>query len=84
MNSNRKSLLLLLAIPILGLIGYGAWKNSTHMSAHGAARKIVFYQDSMHPWIKSEQPGKCTICAMDLTPIYEGQRDSRWARTWWR
>jgi membrane fusion protein, copper/silver efflux system len=27
----------------------------------------------MHPWIKSYQPGKCTICGMDLTPIYEGQ-----------
>jgi membrane fusion protein, copper/silver efflux system len=31
------------------------------------------YQDSMHPWIKSDHPGKCTICEMDLTPIYEGQ-----------
>ena len=26
----------------------------------------------MHPWIKSDRPGKCTVCAMDLTPIYEG------------
>jgi Cu(I)/Ag(I) efflux system membrane fusion protein len=28
----------------------------------------------MHPWIKSDKPGKCTICAMDLTPIYEGDK----------
>jgi len=24
------------------------------------------YQCPMHPWIKSDQPGKCTICGMDL------------------
>src|SRR4051812_14688219 len=24
------------------------------------------FQCSMHPWIKSEQPGKCTICGMAL------------------
>ena len=28
----------------------------------------------MHPWIKSDQPGKCTVCAMDLTPIYQGEQ----------
>ena len=27
----------------------------------------------MHPWIKSDQPGKCTVCGMELTPILEGQ-----------
>jgi Cu(I)/Ag(I) efflux system membrane fusion protein len=35
-------------------------------------RKIAFYQSPMHPWIKSDRPGKCTICGMDLVPIYEG------------
>ena len=34
----------------------------------------MFYQDSMHPWVKSDHPGKCTICNMDLTPIYEGEK----------
>ena len=28
----------------------------------------------MHPWIKSDKPGKCTICGMDLTPVYEGEK----------
>ncbi|RYD38156.1 MAG: efflux RND transporter periplasmic adaptor subunit [Verrucomicrobiaceae bacterium] len=36
-------------------------------------RQIVYYQSAMHPWIKSDKPGKCTICGMDLTPVYEGQ-----------
>jgi Cu(I)/Ag(I) efflux system membrane fusion protein len=26
----------------------------------------------MHPWIKSDKPGRCTICGMDLAPVYEG------------
>jgi multidrug efflux pump subunit AcrA (membrane-fusion protein) len=26
----------------------------------------------MHPWIKSDKPGKCPICGMDLVPVYEG------------
>ncbi len=26
----------------------------------------------MHPWVKSEQPGQCTVCGMALVPVYEG------------
>ena len=45
---------------------------STHEPA-SAARKIKFYQSPMHPWIKSDKPGKCTICGMTLVPVYEGE-----------
>lgn len=41
-------------------------------SPAGPARKIAFYQSPMHPWIKSDKPGKCTICGMNLVPVYEG------------
>ena len=37
------------------------------------ARKVLYYQSAMHPWIKSDKPGRCTICGMELTPVYEGQ-----------
>src|SRR5687767_5449641 len=37
-------------------------------------RKVLFYQSSMHPWIKSDKPGNCTICGMKLTPVYEGEQ----------
>ena len=37
-----------------------------------AGQKILYYQSSMHPWIKSDKPGKCPICGMDLVPVYEG------------
>lgn len=33
-----------------------------------------FYQSPMHPWIKSDKPGKCTICGMDLAPVYDGEK----------
>ena len=36
-------------------------------------RKVAFYQSPMHPWIKSDEPGNCTICGMKLTPVFEGE-----------
>lgn len=54
--------------------GVGVWWSSGHRSSPNPARKIVAYQDSMHPWVKSDHPGKCTICSMELTPLYEGDR----------
>lgn len=43
-------------------------------SAAPSTRRVAFYQSPMHPWIKSDKPGKCTICGMDLVPVYEGQK----------
>ena len=43
-------------------------------SAAPAERKPLFYQSAMHPWIKSEKPGRCTICGMELTPVYPGEK----------
>ena len=37
------------------------------------ARRILYYQSPMHPWIRSERPGKCTVCGMDLVPVREGE-----------
>lgn len=36
-------------------------------------RTVKFYQSPMHPWITSDHPGQCTICGMDLVPVYEGE-----------
>ncbi len=70
----------LLLAGIAGVIGYQI--ASTRHPAVAAvssgtptpgARKIKFYQSPMHPWIKSDQPGKCTLCGMTLAPVYEGE-----------
>lgn len=37
-------------------------------------RKVLYYQSAMHPWVKSDKPGRCTICGMELTPVYEGEK----------
>lgn len=34
-------------------------------------RTPKFYQSPMHPWITSDKPGNCTICGMQLVPVYE-------------
>jgi Cu(I)/Ag(I) efflux system membrane fusion protein len=47
--------------------------SNTNTSRQGA-RKILYYQSAMHPWIKSNKPGRCTICGMELVPVYEGEK----------
>ena len=73
MKHTHQLLLLLLPVFAVGGGSYTFWKRSCDPPTQAAVRKVLFYQDSMHPWIKSDRPGKCTICAMDLTPIHEGQ-----------
>jgi Cu(I)/Ag(I) efflux system membrane fusion protein len=46
----------------------------TSTNAETGERKPAFYQSAMHPWIKSDKPGRCTICGMELTPVYEGEK----------
>jgi membrane fusion protein, copper/silver efflux system len=63
------------------LAATGTWfalkKNgSTSTSTATGERKILYYQSAMHPWIKSDKPGRCTICGMELTPVYEGGKGS--------
>jgi len=47
---------------------------TTAAMSSGGERKILYYQSAMHPWVKSDKPGRCTICGMELTPVYEGQK----------
>ncbi len=74
-----KAKVLLLVLFVAALAGTGGWFAARHAQPHAAAakasgRKILFYQSSMHPWIKSDKPGKCTICGMDLVPVFEGDK----------
>ena len=79
---NAKLPLAFLAIAVLA--AGGGWFAANHFGgAHNHApaaksdptgRKVLYYQSSMHPWVKADKPGKCTVCGMDLVPIYEGQK----------
>ena len=58
-----------------GWLAARQWGGSAHPPAPAAsARKILHYQSAMHPWIMSDQPGRCTICGMELSPVYEGDK----------
>lgn len=71
------------------LAAAGTWSLATHRAASetqargdaAAARKVLFYQSTMHPWVKSDRPGKCTVCGMELVPVYEGSQGAGPAST---
>lgn len=69
-----KSLFLLIAV----LAAAGGWFAAKHWpekkAAASDAREILTYQSPMHPWIKSDQPGRCTICGMNLVAVYKGEK----------
>ena len=74
MRRADKIALWLVILPIALLGSRYVWlRTHSNAAVRGGARSIAYYQDSMHPWIKSESPGKCTICEMALTPVYEGE-----------
>jgi Cu(I)/Ag(I) efflux system membrane fusion protein len=69
----------LIIVIVAALAGAAGWYAGHRSLSHshapsGNGRKVLFYQSSMHPWIKSDKPGKCTICGMDLVPVYEGEK----------
>ncbi len=67
--------LLISAALVAGWFLRDKFGGSTGMSAATSGeRKVLFYQSAMHPWVKSDKPGRCTICGMELTPVYEGDK----------
>ena len=67
-----KKLLMVLLIVLAGIVGWFVGRGPTNGDTSDGTRKVLFYQSAMHPWIKSDKPGNCTICGMTLTPVYEG------------
>ena len=72
---------LVTAIVISAAAGWfvGALSHRGHEAAE--TRKVVYYQSPMHPWVKSDKPGECTVCGMDLVPVYEGGKNFDCAST---
>ena len=59
-------------VPLVALFLLAGCGKSDSTAAK-SERKVLYYQSAMHPWIKSDKPGRCTICGMELTPVYEGE-----------
>ena len=45
---------------------------ASEAGSHPAERKVLYWQDPMHPQYRSDKPGKAPDCGMDLVPVYEG------------
>lgn len=72
-----KTFLTVLITAILAIAGTWLFKgrsSSNPTASEAGERKPIFYQSAMHPWIKSDKPGRCTICGMELTPVYAGDK----------
>lgn len=69
-----KTLLTILLTTAIAVTGSWIFFKSQPPSTTTAERKPLYYQSAMHPWIKSDKPGTCTICGMELTPIYPGEK----------
>jgi membrane fusion protein, copper/silver efflux system len=54
-----------------GFVG-GIWyaHHSAALSAGPAERKVLYWEDPMHPWYKSDKPGVAPDCGMKLVPVY--------------
>ena len=59
-----------MALGVLGLIGL-IWIGSSLSDTNGSSGTgVLYYRSPMHPWVTSERPGQCTVCGMDLVPVY--------------
>lgn len=66
--------LVLAAIGVTAYFVYTRWMYITDpkiVQAEKSDAEIDYYHCGMHPQITSDKPGKCPICAMDLTPVYK-------------
>jgi len=64
----KRILLLGILVALSLIIGWTAGRQREQLPAK-AAQSPSEYQCPMHPWIKSDHSGKCTICGMDLVQV---------------
>ena len=81
-----KSFLTILTVALLAAAGgwwFGPQRGTSAAvgASNSGEKKILFYQSPMHPWVKSDKPGNCTVCGMKLVPVYEGGQSHDGAMT---
>ncbi len=64
------SLILLISVFALG-VWYGS--QTRRPSTGPGERKVLYWQDPMHPAYKSDKPGIAPDCGMQLEPVYAGE-----------
>lgn len=62
-----------LVIVLAAALGYSQWrKPAAQTTSATAPKKVLYYVDPMHPWYRSDKPGKAPDCGMDLVAVHEG------------
>jgi Cu(I)/Ag(I) efflux system membrane fusion protein len=70
-----KKLFVLILVAAVGALGwYFGRREHVSQTIESKGREVAYYQSPMHPWIKSDKPGNCTICGMKLMPVYQGEK----------
>jgi membrane fusion protein, copper/silver efflux system len=69
-NRLRQILIILSAALLVAAILSGCSRPATKGAADSG---VDYYTCTMHPSVKSKDPGKCPICAMDLVPVKKGE-----------
>jgi len=49
---------------------------STAQVAGAGEKRILYYEDPMHPWYRSDKPGNAPDCGMKLVPVYAEEKAS--------
>jgi multidrug efflux pump subunit AcrA (membrane-fusion protein) len=79
-KKNKKEIILLLfvAAAFAGGFIYGRWNRGAATEPivdANSNKKILSYTCSMHPSYRSDKPGKCPMCDMDLEAVYADERN---------
>lgn len=70
----RKVTIILILFLILGILFSSCkkGKSSTEdLPRTGTQKELLYWTCGMHPSVRSDKPGKCPICNMDLVPVYK-------------
>jgi Cu(I)/Ag(I) efflux system membrane fusion protein len=66
---------IVLFLILLAVVSACNTKNKEEQAGH-KSKETTFYTCSMDPQIKEDQPGKCPICHMELTPVKQDETNS--------
>jgi Heavy metal binding domain len=65
-----KLIVALSVIAVAFVIASAGCSKSPKESAPAGSQTVAYYTCPMHPSVKSDKPGSCSVCGMTLVPVY--------------